>query len=287
MSKWMTGYVCLSMILCGASRTQASPEKMEFETASVKPAPPPTGGGIFTSMSGGPGSSDPARFVCDNCSLSVLVTAAYDLRPNELIAPAWMGSARFDVTAKIAPGATRDQFREMLQNLLVERFKLAYRRETKEMDAFDLVVGKGGFKLHESVDEAPGASRENVPARRMGEMSGAAPGGAAGGIVPTNNSGGATRSGTSTMRGKMTTERLCVSLARQVQRPVIDATGLTGKYDFDLTWVPGPTSAAATEDNPGPTLANVLQEIGLKLEPKKRQIAVLVVESAEKTPVEN
>ena len=171
MWKWMTGYVCLSMILCGALRAQASPEKVEFEAASVKPAPPPTGGGISTSLNGGPGSSDPARFVCDNCTLSSLVTAAYDLRPNELMALAWMNSARFDVTAKIAPGATRGQFREMLQNLIVERFQLAYRRETKEMDAFDLVVGKGGFKLRESVEEPQGEPRARANAESLADGS--------------------------------------------------------------------------------------------------------------------
>jgi len=85
----------------------------------------------------------------------------------------------------------------------------------------------------------------------------------------------------------MPISQLCTWLARQLQHPVIDATGLTGKYNFDLAFTPDPTSAVASDENPGPTLANVLQEIGLKLEPKKRQIQALVVESAEKTPIEN
>ena len=80
---------------------------------------------------------------------------AFDLRSQQLVAPDWMNDQRFDITAKIAEGATREQFHQMLQNTLVERFDLKFHRDQKEVQGYELVVAKSGPKLHESNPEPP------------------------------------------------------------------------------------------------------------------------------------
>jgi uncharacterized protein (TIGR03435 family) len=122
----------------------------EFEAASIRP-PTPTP----SQCKGGPGTSDPTRLTCENFSLSYLVMMAYNLRAFQLQAPDWMGSTRFNVQATVPPGATPQQFRAMLQDLLARRFKLAVHHDQKEMDGYDLVVSKPSVNLKRSDDDTP------------------------------------------------------------------------------------------------------------------------------------
>lgn len=262
--RFMTAVVCLCALARGA----------EFETASVKPAPPSDGPGIAWSMSGGPGSNDPGRFTCRNCDLTSLVSTAFDLRPYQLTAPPWMGSVRFDVVAKIAEGATREQFREMLQKLLTDRFQMATHRDSKEVSAYELVVAKGGAKLTEATVSSGSAT----------SSPGMNPGGGGGGVssgMVAGALGNARSSGTSSMAGSMTMARLSEGLARQLGRPVTDATGLTGKYEIKLQW------SKDSADDQGVSIFAALQQLGLKLEAKKGPIEVLVVDHMERTATEN
>jgi uncharacterized protein (TIGR03435 family) len=102
---------------------------------------------------GGPGTRDPERLACQNVSLSMLVMMAYDLRPFQLKAPAWMDDYGYDVAARIASGADRPHFDLMLQDMLATRFGLQMRREKQCMTACDLIVGKGGPKLTRTQDQ--------------------------------------------------------------------------------------------------------------------------------------
>src|SRR5207247_8322826 len=95
---------------------------------------------------------DPGRWTAQNMSLSNLITRAYDLKRYQYSAPSWLDDERFDITAKVPEGATKEQFQTMIQNLLAERFKLTIHREKKEMAGYELVVAKNGPKLKESVD---------------------------------------------------------------------------------------------------------------------------------------
>src|SRR5258708_7906050 len=103
---------------CGLLALAQAPQ---FEVASVKPSLIEARGSRCT---GGPGSSDPGRLTCENYSLSYLVMMAYNLRNFQLAAPTWMDNARFNITAKLPPGAGRREFELMLQGLLAERFGL-------------------------------------------------------------------------------------------------------------------------------------------------------------------
>ena len=105
----------------------------QFEVATIKMAPTPDGRGYSVSSRGGPGTQDPGLFSCHNWSASSFVSNAFDLARYELSAPDWMESVRFDMSAKIPEGTTKEQFRLMMQNFLAERFKLAYHREKKEV----------------------------------------------------------------------------------------------------------------------------------------------------------
>ena len=101
----------------------------QFEVATIKMAPTPDGRGYSVSSRGGPGTQDPGLFSCHNWSASSFVSNAFDLARYELSAPDWMESVRFDMSAKIPEGTTKEQFRLMMQNFLAERFKLTYHRE--------------------------------------------------------------------------------------------------------------------------------------------------------------
>ena len=105
-------------------------------------------------MRGGPGSPDPGQITYSNVSLKQVLTNAYGIKSYQISGPKWLDSERFDIVAKIAMGSTKEQFQMMLQNLLAERFKLAVHHETKELPIYALVVGKGGPKLKETVDDS-------------------------------------------------------------------------------------------------------------------------------------
>jgi uncharacterized protein (TIGR03435 family) len=119
-----------------------APCQPSFETASIKPADPAANG---SSMRGTPGLMTMANF-----SLKDWIKVAFGLKDFSLVGPAWLESAHFNVTAKGRPASTREEISAMLQNLLEERFKLAYHRESKVLPAYALVADKKGAKLKPS-----------------------------------------------------------------------------------------------------------------------------------------
>jgi uncharacterized protein (TIGR03435 family) len=257
-----------------------------FEVASIKPGPPPDVRGMYVRSSGGPGTNDPERYTAENYSLESLVMSAYDVKPYQLNAPDWTKNARFNVTAKIAPGATKDQFRLMQQNLLAERFGLKVHWETREMAIYELVVAKGGPRMKEAGPEKPAdpdQPRPGLPTTITRDKNGypVLPPGDRSMTMMVGNGKAARRVRHETM------EQTASYLSIQLGRTVVDVTGLTGKYDFDLYWQNNSGSAAADGDS-GPGLPQAIQEqLGLKLESKKGPVKFLVIDHAEKTPAEN
>jgi uncharacterized protein (TIGR03435 family) len=243
----------------------------QFEVASVKPAAPGARGMRCT---GGPGTSDPGSLNCENYSLSYLVMMAYNLRSFQFTAPAWMDTARYDVAARIPRGTGRQAFELMQQRLLAERFGLRVHFEKKETTVYDLTVGKGGSKLKESQEPEAGQPETawkpppfGPPVRAMARVS---------------------------HKGESSAE-LANFLANQLGQPVVDATGLGGRYDYELSFLMEPGGRAA-----GPVASNgpepefgvglidaVRDQLGLRLEKKKGQAGILVVDHAEKVPTAN
>jgi len=265
----------LSFLACAQAQT--------FEVASIKPSAPADGGRMRVSSRGGPGTKDPGLYTCENYPLPALIRDAFDLKEYQLSGPDWMQSARFMVSAKIPEGTTREQFLLMKQNLLVERFKLAYHREKKEMQSYELVVAKGGPKMKESSgpldpDERPARMTERktdaegfpvLPAGRVPMMMMLAGGRASARYVAENM------------------EHFATSVSMLVHKPVADATGLPGKYDFTLNWISEGAGPSAVDET-GPTLFRALPEqLGLRLEAKKGMVEILVVDHVEKVPTEN
>src|ERR1035441_5549283 len=129
----------------GRAQSESGGAAPAFEAASVKSSPPGSTNGIRMRgpLSDGPGTSDPGLLRCMNCTLADVVVKAYDIEKYQLSGPDWLDTELL-ITAKVPAGATKEQFRLMLQNLLTERFKLALHREKKDVSGYALMVGKDG-----------------------------------------------------------------------------------------------------------------------------------------------
>jgi uncharacterized protein (TIGR03435 family) len=277
--------------LGGIGAAQTAGEKMAFEAASIKPFP--EGTAIqFSGCMGGPGSSDPGRVRCEYVTLQQLLMQAYQVKAQEITGPAWLDGAHFNVTAAVQPGATRDQQREMFRSLLAERFQVVMHREKRPIPGYALTVSKGGLKMKES--DPPGPQADDAPA------SGPPKQGADGfPILRKASITGAPvilyRQGRARLQGlNVAMRQLADSLSYQLDRIVVDETGLTGKYDITLNWTPeasepGGRQAAAREDSgPEPTAFMALeQQLGIKVVAKKVEREIVVVDGASKTPTEN
>ena len=132
-----------------------------FEVASIRPAGP-IRDGEYAGQRGGPGTNDPELYTCGNCDLFTLTQCAYDLAHFRIVAPDWMHQTRFEIRARVPQGATREQMRQMLQNLLAARFRLAAHRDHKEMPMYRMVVAHGGIKMTASA-EAPESNPPEPP----------------------------------------------------------------------------------------------------------------------------
>lgn len=220
-------------------------------------------------------------FTCHNWSASDLVSRAFELQGYELSAPDWMQSLRFDMSAKIPEGTTGKQFQLMLQNFLAERFKFSYHREKKEVPGYSLVVAKNGPKFKESVPSSPPEDPDQpapkpTPIKRGEDGYPVLPAGRESTMAVTYGYASQRFAGE-------TMENLAMGLGFQLHAPVADSTGLKEKYDFSLRWV-----MDRMPDDAGPNLLRAVQEqLGLKLEPRKTPIDVLVVDHFEKAPTEN
>ena len=224
-----------------------------FEVASVKRAPTPVGG-YNSSM-----KLDPGRITCTNVSLKKLIMNSYDLKDYQISGPDWLESELYNIVATMPRETTGDDAIRMVQSLLTERFKLTMHHETRELPVYALVVGKTGPKLKE-VEFGPG----NTSAR-PGKLS----------------------------ARKTALVNLANFLSRQMERPVLDMTGLKGFYDFELEWTPDegakpPEVGAPADSAIGPSLAMALQQqLGLRLETRKAPVDVVIVDRAERVPTEN
>jgi len=241
---------------------------------------------------GGPGTGDPTRVTIRNYPLESLILDAYQVQTYQVTGPDWLignldnfgpTALRYDVDARLPEGTTKEQFQLMLQNLLAERFKLALHHETKELPVYDLVVAKNGPKLTPTPPTPPAPpadpSRPAAPEPRMKLGSDGYP-------VLGPEASMAIMGSRARMRAvNETMAKFAGSLSAQLHMPVNDATGLSGAYDFTLSWELNEDAASASGE---PTLPEALQlQLGLKLESKKGPTDILVIDRIEKVPTEN
>ncbi len=261
-----------------AGRAQTNPRAPEFEVASVRPATPLGPRGMQSDQKGGPGTSDPGAFMCRNCSLYWVLADAYNIHPYDFFGPEWLQSTRFDFSAKVPAGATKEDFQKMIANLFMERFKMSVHRETRQMELYEMTVAKSGPKFKEAAPKDPSTDDGPRPLLRDADGFPILTPGMSMAIVP----------GHARLQSQNRTMAWFVeNLSNQLRSPVHDATGLTATYDFVVSWSwdEGP---GATEDAPAADLINQLPaQLGLRLDRKKGPVEVLVVDHMEKVPTAN
>jgi uncharacterized protein (TIGR03435 family) len=228
-----------------------------IEAASIKPSHDVAADSNLDSV--------PGRLTATNITVRELIRLGYGVRDYQLErAPKWIDSQRFDITAKSTSASTKlDELKALVRELLVERFQLATHRETKQSAVYVLVLAKGGPKL-----------------------------------TPHDDVGPKTRGGCGRLVGRrVTADAISTILSRQLEHEVVNHTGLSGEYDFQLDFTPdtGPCRAAAdsqggsaaTDPSGTPTLYTaVQQQLGLKLESSKGPVEMLIIDRVEK-PSEN
>jgi uncharacterized protein (TIGR03435 family) len=217
-------------------------------------------------------------------TLRTVIQVAYPGMSEIIGGPEWIGSAgpsfdadRFDVNAKAEAPTSVDQLRMMLRSLLADRFKLAVHTETRDAPTYALVLARQDGRLGPNLRRA---ASECATLRTQAAQSGDR--------FPCGNTGNAFVTGTLTVRG-MELTALARIVSGDAGGPVTDKTGLTGSFDWDLTWTPRqflnrPVNRERfpTIDPDGPTIFTALQEqLGLKLESEKGSIDVLVIDSVE------
>jgi uncharacterized protein (TIGR03435 family) len=220
-----------------------------FDVASVKPTQNgrQADGSSRTSL----GIPSPGRFHAINANLGQYIRWAYQVRDYQISGPSWLDSdsETYDIEAKAPPQTPTDQVRSMVQALLAERFKLQLHRETKALPVYHLVKSKDGPKLR--AGNADGRQSTNSETGR----------------ITSHN---------------ITMEALATLLSRKIGRPVFDKTEIQGPFDLTLRY-------AEDVDTSGqrPSIYTAVQEqLGLKLEPTRGPVEVLVIDHAQR-PSEN
>jgi uncharacterized protein (TIGR03435 family) len=304
----MTRFLAVAVLSAVAASAQG-PLQSRFEVASVKPASPDA---QLSAMNGGPmpagpfnqSGNDPGRIAWTNVRLARIIQVAYDFPQDRIIGPDWLGTQGYDIAASVPPATTVANFRLMLQALLAERFKLAVRRETKEVSGFALEVAKGGSKLKPA---NPTAAEQKPDPSRDAEAH-LSP--ALGSLVMVDQSGfAAPRPGNSYFsrgvpfqitiainnRNRATllnspVSGLAAYLGNALGSQVADRTALTRTYDIHLEFAPrpGPGTTPEIASDPGPDILDAIQsQLGLKLTPAKVPVEMLVIDHAEKIPTAN
>lgn len=247
--------------LSGTIAVLLLPAQPQFEVASIKLAAPDASGRWIRMQTA-------HQFVAHNHDLKTLIAAAYDVSPQAISGgPTWMETEHYELIAK-APGESRPTWNQqmaMLRALLADRFKLAIHRQDKQMPIYALTIAKGGAKLKEST-LAPDASPEGPPPLIF--------------VVSPPNLRLPARYATMD-------DLASVFQRAALERPVVNETGLTGHYDFDLEFTIdetlwGGALGKAPENPTKPSLFAALQEqLGLKLEATHGPVSIVVIRHAE------
>jgi uncharacterized protein (TIGR03435 family) len=235
--------------------------------ATIKPAAEDAKGGRYIVMQG------TNRFVEKYYTLKLLIAAAYDLNPHTISGgPDWMDSEHYDILA-LTPGDARpdhDEQMAMLRNLLADRFQLGFHREPKEFSIYALEVAKSGARL--GAKDGSGLKESAAAASDPPKLIST--------VYPQKI----------VLPARNATMTDFVSLLQRavLDRPVVDRTGLAGRYDFDLEWAPdetqfgGDVPVAPADAASPPFFTAIEQQLGLRLEATRGPVQALVVDRAER-----
>jgi uncharacterized protein (TIGR03435 family) len=274
------------------SAATGSATRLEFEVASLRPTPPSDVHGLSLGF-----RMDAAGMHIGGLTLREIVATAYRVKTYQVRGPDWTETERFDVNATLPPHTNADQIPEMLQALLVERFGLALHREKKDMPVYALVVGKPPLRMQQ-VPSDPAA------AATTGVVNGTLSGGPGGIYRDFGNGTSYTFVGGKFEGRKLSAPAFVVELERYSDRPIVDLTELKGLYDVRFDVIPEDYQALLrraavnfgmvipaqmmraidTETNP---LPQAIEQLGLKLDPRRMSVDLLVVDQVRRTPTEN
>jgi uncharacterized protein (TIGR03435 family) len=279
--------VCLATILVvpAAVGAQAQPSAAAVQSATEGPAVPKLAFEVVSIRRNTSGTREMTRqsasntdnITMTNVPLALVVLYAYWINDPNMVAglPDWAWSERYDVVAKVAPSdlpayhaLDKTQRPAMLQSVLAERFRLQTHHEIKDRPVYALVIAKGGSKLKEA---QPGEAHPNADKAN-----------------PNGMSHGSTifATGPGQITGEAATMRdLALTLSdrgeQSLGRPVIDKTGLTGKYDFTLQ-LPPTISGDDAQQSVAALFTAVQEQLGLKLQPATSSTDYLVIDHIER-----
>jgi uncharacterized protein (TIGR03435 family) len=229
--------------------------QIAFEVATIKPAVPVEFGRTSVRRSIEKQQGTKGRLKYQGISLMDLIADAYRIQHRQISGPDWLTSQRFDILAVIPAAQTNDQVPEMLGALLQERFNLKTHDETRDTQVYRLLVANGGPKL-ERVEQESGISGKSTKT-------------------------------TEQLSARTTLASFAEYLSDRLDRPVVDQTGLTERYNIQLAWTPD-TAVAAGADSIGPSIFTAVQEqLGLRLAAGKMSVRLLVVDDIGKNPTDN
>jgi uncharacterized protein (TIGR03435 family) len=268
----------------------------EFEAASVRPV-------ATTEQRVDIGMHIDGSLVRFNyLSLLACMRIAYEMKPYQFIGPEWIVTDHFNIMAKLPAGASQDQVRAMLQNLLLDRFRMTVHREKRDFPVYAMTLGKGGLKLKETApDEAApdaGAPKSSLDVKATGS--------AAGVFADLGNGAYFTFADNQLIGQKLPMWRVADLLSNFMDKPVIDMTGLSSTTNYDLSLeitaddyrtmqiraalksgINLPPEAPQMADLPTDSLTAAIEAAGMRLESRKAPQDVIVIDHADKTPTEN
>ncbi len=291
----MTTKLIATLLVAGAALFA---QDLEFEVASIRPTGPIVPGSTQQVSAGI--HIDGSQFRASFLSLKEIMAIGYKMRIYQIEAPDWVGSERYEINAKmptLEAGRTmkEDEFSPMVRKLVEERFQIKSHRMQKDFPIYALVQMKVGIKA--TADELDAPDKEGVTV-----------GGTGGANGTTMSLGrGATMSvgGNRIEAKKISMLILAETMARFMDKPVQDQTGLTKTYDVAIDLTPEdfqalmiraavasgvtlpPQALALMDKASGDSLHEALAKLGLKLEPKKVPMDMLIVDSINRTPTEN
>ncbi|HKO20862.1 MAG TPA: TIGR03435 family protein [Acidobacteriaceae bacterium] len=247
----ISGVVCLAGMLLPLPLASQRPS---FAVATIRPSAAPV---AFEHDGNTQFSADTLRM--QDVTVSTCIKLAYHVQDRQIIGPEWIRSDHFDITAKSDGPAEEEEMKRMLQALLADRFGLTFHREQKEMKALVLTVAPGGAKVK------PAAAPDGKPLRQ--------------------------NSAIGTVAKSMPIAEFADFISGPLEMPVVDHTGLTGKYDFVLDFTSYLPDPAKNMDGTKPDTTAILKaalhdELGLNMESSKTQVEVLRIDHIEK-PSEN
>ena len=240
---------------------------------------------------------DKAQMTITALPLSAVIAMAFHVHPGQVAGPEWLTSTAFNITAKIPAGVAVDQVPAMLQSLLTERFHLAVHREDRNQAVYALVVAKGGIRFKEvsAPAEEPEPTGDQSVQTPVGEMK-------------MSGSGASRELSGSGVRMKVAgagmhievsqTAKLAALLGADADRPVLDKTELKGSYQIGFDILDGASCSSAgagasqigMAPDPGtcnPEFDAVERQLGLRVEPQKASIPIIIIDRMDKTPTEN